>query len=58
MKLEFDRFFKNTHILNFIKIDPVGAKLFHVDGQTDMMKLSHFFTVVSMRLKEWDKAQY
>jgi len=52
MKLEFDRFFKNTHILNFIKIDPVGAKLFHVDGQTDMMKLSHFFTVVSMRLKE------
>jgi hypothetical protein len=30
IKLEFSR-----HILNFIKIFPVGAELFHADGQTD-----------------------
>jgi hypothetical protein len=30
-----DRYFKNTHILNFMKICPVGADLLHVDGQTD-----------------------
>jgi hypothetical protein len=35
MILDFDRFIKNTQILNFIKIRPVGAKLFHVDRQTD-----------------------
>jgi len=27
---------KNTPISNFIKIRPVGAELFHADGQTDM----------------------
>jgi len=26
---------KNTQISNLIKIRPVGAKLFHADGQTD-----------------------
>jgi hypothetical protein len=31
-----DKFSKNTQILNFMKIRPVGAELFHVDGQTDM----------------------
>jgi len=34
---------KNNQVLNFVKIHPVGAKLFHADGrtdgQTDMMKL-------------------
>ena len=40
-----DRFFKNSEILNFMKICMVGAKLFHVGGQpqtygwTDMMKI-------------------
>jgi hypothetical protein len=27
---------KNTQISNFIKIRPVGAEMFHADGQTDM----------------------
>jgi len=32
-------FRKNTYIPNFIKIRPVGAELFHADGQTDVPKL-------------------
>jgi len=45
MKLELYRrtFKKNSQILNFTKIRPVGAGLFHADGQgdrqTDMTKL-------------------
>ena len=41
MKLEFSRpdFQKKTQIPSFIKIRPVGTKLFHADGQTDMTKL-------------------
>ena len=39
MKPVFDRFWKNSQISNFIKIRPVAADLFHVDGlaetQTD-----------------------
>jgi hypothetical protein len=31
---------KNIQISYFIKICPVGAKLFHADKQTDMMKLT------------------
>jgi len=35
MKLEFSRqIFENTQISNVIKIRPVGAELFHTDGQT------------------------
>jgi hypothetical protein len=30
-----DRFSKNPHMSNFIKIRPVEAELFHADGQTD-----------------------
>ena len=46
MKLEFffGKFSKNTQISNFMKIRPVGAELFHADGQTDMMKLNRRFT--------------
>ena len=32
-------FSKNTQILNFMKIFPVEAELFHADGRTDMTKL-------------------
>jgi hypothetical protein len=39
-KLNFlDKFSKNTHILNFMKIRPVGAELLNADGQTDITKL-------------------
>jgi hypothetical protein len=40
MKLFFsDRFSKNTQILNFMKIRPVGAELFRADGRTDVTEL-------------------
>jgi len=36
MKLEFlDRFSKNAQILNFTKIRPVEAELYHAGGETD-----------------------
>jgi hypothetical protein len=37
MALEFSRqiFEKKAYISRFIKIRPVGAELFHADGQTD-----------------------
>ena len=34
-RIFFDRFPKHTRISNFIKIRPVGAELFHADGQTE-----------------------
>jgi len=34
-----DRFSKNPEIPNFRKIRPVGAKLFHAGGRTDVTKL-------------------
>jgi len=41
MELQFSlgRFSKNTQISNFVKLCPVGAELYHADGQTDMTKL-------------------
>ena len=35
MKLEFDRFLKNTQIPEFIKIRLVGVDLFYADIKTD-----------------------
>jgi hypothetical protein len=34
-----DRVSKNAQISNFMDVRPVGAELFHADGQTDMTKL-------------------
>jgi hypothetical protein len=43
MKPEFaDRFWKKIHMSNVIKIHPVAAELFHVDGQTDMIAFHNF----------------
>jgi len=38
MKVKFTGqiFFLNSRISNFMKIGPVGAKLFHADRRTDM----------------------
>jgi len=35
----FDRLSGNTEIRNFKEIRQVGAELFHMDGETDVMKL-------------------
>ena len=35
----FSIFFENSQISNFMKIRPMGAELFHTDGQTDVTKL-------------------
>ena len=37
----FDRFSKNTRISNFMKIRPMGAELFHADGQTNRRTDKH-----------------
>ena len=46
-------FSKNTQISNFLKIRPVGFKLFHEEGRTDrqstdMAKLIVFFKILLM----------
>jgi hypothetical protein len=43
IKLEFSRHIKKTQMPNFMKIFPVGAKLFHTDGQTDTHDEAHSF---------------
>jgi len=35
-------FWKNTQISNFMKIRPVGADVFHADGQTDVKLIIAF----------------
>jgi hypothetical protein len=36
---------RHNYIYNLMKVLPVGAKLFHADGQTDMMKLTVAFQI-------------
>jgi len=49
MKLDifFYIFWKNSQISSFMKIRPVGAQLFHTDGETDMTKLTVAFLNVA-----------
>jgi hypothetical protein len=54
MKFEFfsGRFSKNAQISNLMKIHQVGSELFHVDGRTDMTKLSVAFRNFAGRAKQ------
>jgi hypothetical protein len=56
MKLEFsDRFWKNNHMSNVMKIHPAAAELFHTDSQTDMTKLKVAFrNVAHMPKREYN----
>jgi len=40
-------FRKKSLILNFVKIRPVGAELFHADGRTDMKLIAAFRNFVN-----------
>ena len=51
-------FSKNTQMLIFMKIRPVGAELFHADGWTDIKKLTVVFRNFANAPKNfWHKAQ-
>jgi hypothetical protein len=56
-----DRFSKNTQILNFMKIRPVGAKSFHADqrtDETDICEVAFYnFTKVSKKRKDCDESK-
>jgi hypothetical protein len=54
----FDRFSRNTRILNLMKILPVGAELFHADGQTDMTKLIVAFRKIAKKPKNCKSSSY
>jgi hypothetical protein len=53
IKLEISQqiFEKKSEISNFMKIRPVGAELFHADGQTDKKKIIVAFEILQTRLK-------
>jgi hypothetical protein len=58
MEFEFlDTFSKNTPISNFMKIPPVGAEVYHAEGQTDgetnMTKLTVTFRNFSNAFKKY-----
>jgi hypothetical protein len=38
-------FSKNSQVLNFIKLHPVGSELFHADGETDSLKVTVGFRI-------------
>jgi len=55
MTLEFSqKFSKNTHISNFIKIRWVGAQFFHADRRTDRHdEANNSFLQFYERAKKW-----
>jgi hypothetical protein len=47
MELEFSQtIFKISKKSNFMKIQPMGAELFHMDVQTDILKLTVAFVIL------------
>jgi hypothetical protein len=57
MKLEFSQqIFKKYSNIKFHEICLVGAELFHVDGQTDMKKLTAVFCNSANKPKNGRKA--
>jgi len=50
-----ERYSKNNQISNFMKIRPVGAELFHADGQTDITKLIIVFSNFATAPKNWTR---
>jgi hypothetical protein len=58
MKLKFSsRIYEKTQISNFMKIDPVGTKLFHADGQRDRHNKS-YICVQDLRCERAKSSQY
>jgi hypothetical protein len=54
MEIEFSRqIFENPQISNAMKIRPMGAELFHEDGQTDISKLIVAFRNFANAPKNW-----
>jgi hypothetical protein len=51
MDLEFSGQIFEKYSAHSIKLRPVGAELFHADGQTDMTKLTVAFRNMETRLK-------
>jgi hypothetical protein len=50
-------FQKKVQISNYITICPMGAEMFHMDGQTDMTKLTVAFHNFANMPKNWTKSR-
>jgi len=46
-------FRKNSHILNFMKIRPVGAQMYHADGRTNRQTEGQTLTLILLTWKKW-----
>jgi hypothetical protein len=49
-----DRLSKNTQISNFMKLRPLGVKLFHADGRSEMMKPTVAFRSFADTPNKWN----